>query len=514
MIAQTTCTSNKPVINDAKQPSKKCIPSPECPLTESMFNFTRAQTIFKNYEGMKVYIIEQNGDNRYNVGYSYGRSVMLNDSDYALNLRTYLDKFIEKQSQYQLEDIVKRIANAMPCWLKEEFQGFADAISTNNDCIHFTYEDIVLLNTVVLWTKIPKKPPIAPPAVPTSIKPVEEKDLVNIDLSPVSDISEEISLYSYLAADYTESGDAIAVRMYKRSYESFFDNVAAVMIYKLDHSCFVNIGFEGLIASLTGMNEDGIVLNTIQDPDQTNIKVVGASPPTIPIRITLENVKSNEEAKDFLDHYNSSIEQVFTIADKSQNLFINTGTQNDQVRGIKEISNDKQSIIYNVLKENIQESLLKRIQSIINLDHKVNTERLLTGLTRGFIVTTTGTTETIKDVFRIVYIPNKKILYVLMPLEPELVDAYNNEQNTEEEESQNGLKVKAGEVKNNTNVLQGEAIGTSQSSINPSNTENSTEDSGVHFIKIDLNDYIKDQSSTKDENRSSFEHLYDFLEDN
>lgn len=68
-------------------------------IPETLFNYTKSFVEHKQIEGINIYVINQNEDSRYNVGYALGKCIMVNNPEYAKDLRAYLDDFYENQSQ-------------------------------------------------------------------------------------------------------------------------------------------------------------------------------------------------------------------------------------------------------------------------------------------------------------------------------------------------------------------------------------------------------------------------------
>lgn len=418
MFAAENCTENSAAaVGETAQDASVCVENKEEVLPETLFDYTNATAELKIINGIKVYVINQNDDTRYNMGYALGKSVIINNPDYAKDLREFIDAFIKEQSEYMLEDVSEKISSAMPCWVKDEMAGFASAININNTETKITLKDIIMLNTLVLWTKLPKEPPQAPPAAPTSVTPIKHKYQLQSDLSPVSEIVDQTSLFMFLNSQYVKEGIPMATRTYSRRYSGFFDDSPAIMLYNLTNSSFINIGFEGLLTVFSAMNENGVLINAIQSPDQKNIKVIGATPPTVNTRIAIESSRTAKECKTILENQKSSLEEIFTIVDKENHYVVGTTIENIQVSNFKEYVAPNRIVIYNFELSDLPPVIAQKIKNIENGTIETSLADILAGLQRNFIqrTKTTDNTNRRQPVFRAIFNIDEKKIFVLMP---------------------------------------------------------------------------------------------------
>lgn len=360
--------------------NKSCNNNPKCGLNENLFNYTHSKTELSQINGVKVYTINQNDDSRYNVGYSYGKSVLINNPDYSKELKEFLSSFRELQSEYKLDEVLSTISKSLPCWITVEMEGFADAASVNNDNITITYEDIVLLNTIVLWTKLPQKDPKAPPAAPTSITPIKlKKKELQTSLSPISTIADQDSYVISLDKSLIKEETPVVIRNYSREYSNFFNKTQAIIIYHLDNSSFMSVGIEGLVSVISGINEYGVSIHTIQATDQQNETIIGATPPSILTRMALESAETAIQANKILNHVKPSLEQAFIIVDKDNQFVINSEIQNNEEKPMYETISPNKIIIYNFSNDESNKEKLSTVNffelltSPINFDEVIET---------------------------------------------------------------------------------------------------------------------------------------------
>lgn len=358
--------------------NKSCKDNAKCGINENLFNYTHSKTEFTNLNGIKIYTINQNDDSRYNIGYSYGKSVLINNPDYSKELKGFLDTFRDLQSDYKLDEVLSKIANSLPCWITVEMKGFADAASVNNDNIQITYEDIVLLNTIVLWRKLPEKDPQAPPAAPTSITPIKNKQKkLQTSLSPVSEIADQNSYIISLNKSLIQEDSPIIIRNYSRKYSKFFNNTQAILIYKLDNISFMSVGIEGLISVLSGINEHGVSIHTIQASNQQHESIIGGTPPSILTRMALESAENALQAEKILKHVKPSLEQAFIISDKDNQLIINTEIQNEDETLMHQFTSPEKIIIYNFMPDKENSNKLSTINYFESFSSKITIDKII-----------------------------------------------------------------------------------------------------------------------------------------
>ncbi|MEW5820618.1 MAG: hypothetical protein AB1782_10540 [Cyanobacteriota bacterium] len=383
----------------------------------TLFNYTKSIVELKKIEGINIYVINQNEDSRYNVGYALGKCIMVNNPEYAKDLRAYLDNFYENQSQFNLEDVLEKISNDMPCWIKQELNGLSEALSINNDQIKITLKDIILLNTVVLWTKIPKQPPQAPPAAPTSVTPIKNKNVLKSNLSPVTSVSDQVSLFISLDSTYVEEDFPVVLRTYSRYYNDFFNKYPAVMIYNLDNVSFINIGYAGLVTVLSGINNSGVIINSIQKPDQENIKVIGATSPSINARIAIESAKSSLSGKEILEKQISCLENVYLIVDNNAHYAVGAIVANTQESSMKEFISPGKMIIYNYPREKSGSKRIGELNRFEDLTTKLSFENIQNIFKSKLFYKTSDPNkyEHKNSVFNVIYNVKEKDIHLLMP---------------------------------------------------------------------------------------------------
>lgn len=403
-------------LEEVRPSEDKCI----VPVTETMFNYTKSTVDVENISGVNLYTINQNGDTRYNMGYALGKSVSLSNESYAKDLRLFIDNYKEHQSIYNLDDVVEKLSKSVPCMVKLEMQGFADAVSINKDSIVVTYEDIVILNTVVLWTRLPKKHPQAPPPAPTSVTPLKKHKGKRVRLSEANEISNQYSLL--LSLDYSTSSDSLPVvaRTYSRKYFDFFNRYPCVFFYQLDNISFYNVGFVGLFGTLSGINEHGIIISTIQALEQVNIKIIGATPPTISARIALEAAVTTKEALGTLMNYTSCLEQSFLIADSHMHRVVNTSITGFEQTTSSSENPEGKFVIQNYNMSLINQNIKNKLNYLSLNEAKISLNYLLDLLSQNEFYdkyADVSNKDDLPSVFNVVFSPEEKYLWVLMPTE-------------------------------------------------------------------------------------------------
>ncbi|MGD9581629.1 MAG: carcinine hydrolase/isopenicillin-N N-acyltransferase family protein [Vampirovibrionia bacterium] len=386
--------------------NKKCAETNQCGLNENLFDYTHSKTEVSVIDNIKIYRIKQNNDSRYNVGYSYGKSIIMNNPDYAKDLKSFLNTFRELQSNYKLDEVLTKIAKSLPCWITQEMNGLASALSTNEDNITITYEDIVLLNTVVLWTKLPQKDPKAPPAAPTSITPIKKnKDKLESSLAAISNLSDQTSFIISLDKTLLTNDSTVVIRNYSRKFSNFVNKTESILIFDLDNVSFMTIGLEGMMCALSGINDNGVSIHTIQASNQDDERIIGATPPTILTRMALETSTTAQEAQQTLNHVKPSLEQAFVIADKDNQFIINTEIKNDTKDIMNENVTQQKIIIYNF-------NTINKNQSITNYFESLNTKLSLEDIINKFNQEYSSVNPKEKNIFNTIYdIKDKSIWY-------------------------------------------------------------------------------------------------------
>lgn len=394
--------------------NKSCENNTKCSLNENLFNYTHSKTEFSQIDGIKVYTINQNDDSRYNVGYSYGKRVLISNPDYSKELKEFLNSFRELQSEFKLEEVLSTVSKSLPCWIISEMKGFADAASVNNDNITITYEDIVLLNTIVLWTKLPQKDPKAPPAAPTSITPIKlKKKELQTSLSPVSAIADQSSYVISLDNSLLKEDTPVVIRNYSRQYSKFFNKSQAIIIYNLDNISFISVGIEGLISVISGLNKYGVSIQTIQAIDQQNETIIGATPPTVLTRMALESAETAIQANKILQHVKPSLEQAFIIVDKDNHFIINTEIQNNDEKPMHEFISPDKMIIYNFSNDESNHEKLSTVNFFESLTLPVSFDEIIK------TISTNNTTQNTddKNIFNTIINIKDKEIWLEIPKE-------------------------------------------------------------------------------------------------
>lgn len=311
------------------------------------FKPTKAKVTYEKIAGVSVYKIEKNQDSYYNIGYALGKAIILNKPDYAKDLITYLAAYREVQSQYMLEKTLDSIDNALPCWFKYEMKGLTESLNVNTTETTVDYRDILLLNTVVHWTKIPKNPPKAPPVNPTSITPIKELKEHRRDLSPINSFTDQRSAVVNLGKYNLEEREPLVISSYSKYYKDFYDQNSAVMIYNMDYSSFISVGFNGLVTVLSGINNNGIVINTVQKREHEQVDVLGATDPAVISRMIMENGRNYENAVWILNTYNSNYDTTFILSGKEYGYIKKTSANQEYEVLYTGIIDSENRFIYN-----------------------------------------------------------------------------------------------------------------------------------------------------------------------
>lgn len=418
---------------------------------ESLFDYTKSTADVKIVNSVPVFTINQNNDSRYNMGYALGKSVVTTNTEYPKYLRAFLDLYSQQQSKYNLLDVVEKLSKSMPCWIREEMEGFADAVSINNDKIIITYKDIVALNTVVLWSKLPRMPIQVPPANPTSVTPISKSYSSSLELSPVSETSDQATIALSMASGLVKESYPIVVSSYSRYYNNFFDKTSAVMVYNLNGISFINIGFEGLISTIAAMNSYGVVINEIQSSDQEFIEVIGRTPPSVVSRLAIESSRNINECKDILLNNKSSIAQTYLISDEVKHIAINTTINKLKENVFTETTDINKLFISNYPKLTTNKDMESKLKYLQAFESSLSLKETLDLFQEKPLFNTAIDTQKAHSntVFNVIFNPQQKYILALMPTNnltslsndyikinfeaAEVFDLYNKKDNTYEQ---------------------------------------------------------------------------------
>jgi hypothetical protein len=401
-------------------------------LTESLFDYTKSQASVEIVNGVPVYTIHQNGDTRFNVGYVLGKRIMLHDNDYANKLRNFIDYYNQEQSEYKLNDVVSNISKSLPCWFKNEMLGLAAALSINKEKVKISYNDIVTLNTVALWSRLLTRPPQEPPAAPTSITPLKKDHKKEEKLSPVKSVSANETFAISLDTTQVAGGNALVARTYSRVYNDFFNKTAAIMVYDLDNKAFINVGFAGLVSVLSAMNQEGVVINSIQDAEQENIKIWGTTPPSIVARVAIESADNAEQAQKVLENYYSSIEQTYLVTDPIKHLLVKSTFDAAEEVDSYTKKHPGRTIVYNYPLATNDKKMREEYKFISEYSEPVSFESLMVMFSSDKLFNTTSSprvtkkktskshVEPLNTVFNAIYSPEKRTVWAIMPDETQV----------------------------------------------------------------------------------------------
>ena len=394
----------------------------------SEFKNTKAFVNTQIINKTPVYFIYRNGDSRYNLGYALGKAVLSYNPNYTKQLKDYLNQYYNQEGVFNITSIAKRMIKAIPCWLVDEMQGFVDAVNNNKDA-KITLNDIVCLNTIILWSKLPKKRTPLPPVAPTSVTPINipvKQNKLAYSLTNPNKMSDQSMIIYSINSNLAEGDNTFLVSGYFRESQNFFHLNTAVMVYNLDNTSFISVGFNGLFSILSAINDEGIVITTLNDVDQEKIEVMGATSPNVIARVSIEASRTLDECKEILTSMPSSNEQSYVIADK--NKFDIIKTDNSKQKNINLFINKKldKLLIYNFEDKNLSSITKEQLNNLKSENIKQDFSELKDLFShQALFYTSKEFKDTKSSIFTVLFQPLIKTLWVLMPTNTLINDKYN-----------------------------------------------------------------------------------------